>query len=209
MQRSLNQMSNVAAPTSVTNQCPAIAQACGVKRAPARVLLAPTATGAVRCESMADAHSFYEADPKVIACMCAALSKDLKIDRRRHAMIDGTVDSGVAAVETTNGLRASAEAIASPEAKGNYIQWFFPGSSSLSHCFAARSQVQETAKLNFTVDFDREGNAVKVAIGDLNGLLEKNERECVQAQLKTARAPCPAVPASSGIGYLWISVRKG
>lgn len=185
----------------------AIAKACGVTFAPVEVLLAPGASGA-RCEALADSDSWREINPKINACVCTAIVKDHKIEARRHALIDETQPSGPQSLETRNGLIASGEVVATQGNDGKSMTWFMPGSSSLSHCFLGRTQERETTQLGATVDFDREGVVVKAAIGDLDGLLKKEERECVLKVLRTARAPCPEQPTSSGVGYVWVSVRK-
>jgi hypothetical protein len=185
----------------------AIARSCGVVFAPVEVLLAPGA-GGPRCEPMADADAWHEINPKVNACVCAAIIKDHKIEARRHASIDETQPSGPQALETRNGLIAQAEVVATQGADGRQMAWFLPGSSSLSHCFLGRTQERESTQLAATVDFDREGVAVKATVGDLDGVLKKDERECVLKVLRTARAPCPEQPTSSGVGYVWVSVRK-
>lgn len=191
----------------------AIAKACGVTFAPVEVLLAPSPPGsaagaAPRCEAMADSDSWREINPKVNACVCAAILKDHKIEGRRHASVDETQPTGPQSLETKNGLIASGEVVSTQGNDGKQMAWFLPGSSSLSHCFVARTQERETTQLAATVDFDREGVVVKASIGDLDGVLKKEERECVLKVLKTARAPCPEQPTSSGVGYVWVSVRK-
>jgi hypothetical protein len=189
----------------------AIAKMCGVTFAPVEVLLAPSPpgpTGSVpRCEAMADSDSWREINPKVNACVCAAISKAHKIEGRRHAAIDETQPIGPQSLETKNGLIASGEVV-STQGNGEQMAWFLPGSSSLSHCLLARTQERATTQLAVIVDFDRDGVVVKSSIGDLDGVLKKDERECVLKVLKTARAPCPEQPTSSGVGYVWLSVRK-
>ncbi len=185
----------------------AIAKACSVTFAPVEVLLAPGA-GGPRCEALADADSWREISPKINACVCAALIKDQKVEARRHASIDETQPTGPQSLETKNGLIASAEVVATQGADGKQMAWFLPGSSSLSHCFVARTQERDNTQLAITLDFDREGVVTKAAIGDLDGLLKKDERECVLKVLRTSRAPCPEQPVSSGVGYVWVSVRK-
>jgi hypothetical protein len=192
----------------------AIAKACGVTFAPVEVLLAPSPPGPngaaapPRCEAMADSDSWREINPKVNACVCAAIIKDHKIEGRRHASIDETQPTGPQSLETKNGLIASGEVVSTQGNDGKQMAWFLPGSSSLSHCLLSRTQERATTQLAATVDFDREGVVVKAAIGDLDGVLKKEERECVLKVLKTARAPCPEQPSSSGVGYVWVSVRK-
>lgn len=192
----------------------AIAKACGVTFAPVEVLLAPAPAGAgaaaapPRCEPLADSDSWREINPKVNACVCAAIVKEHKIEGRRHAVIEETQPSGPQSLETKNGLIASGEVVATQGNDGKQMAWFLPGSSSISHCFLARNQERETTQLATTLDFDREGVVVKATIGDLDGVLKKDERECVLKVLKTARAPCPEAPVSSGVGYVWVSIRK-
>lgn len=185
----------------------AIAKACNVTFAPVEVILAPGAGGA-RCEPMADSDSWHEINPKVNACVCAALIKDHKVEARRHVTIEETQPSGPQSLETRNGLIAQGEVVATQGTDGKQMAWFMPGSSSLSHCFLGRNQERESSQLAVTLDFDREGVAVKATIGDLDGVLKKDERDCVLKVLRTARAPCPEQPAASGVGYVWLSVRK-
>jgi hypothetical protein len=185
----------------------AIARTCGVTFAPVEVLLAPGA-GAPRCEPLGDSDSWREIDPKINACVCAALIKDHKLEGRRHAQIDETQPTGPQSLETRNGLIAAGEVVATQGNDGKAMTWFMPGSSSLSHCFLTRTQERDTTQLAVTLDFDREGNAVKAAVGDVEGVLKKPELDCVLKVLRTARAPCPETPTSTGVGYVWMSIRK-
>jgi hypothetical protein len=185
----------------------AVAKACGVKFAPVEVLLAPGAGGA-RCEPLADSDSWREIDPKINACVCAAIIKDHKIEARRHAQIDETQPTGPQSLETKNGLIAAGEVVATQGSDGKAMAWFLPGSSSLSHCFLARTQERDTTQLAVTLDFDGEGTVVKAVIADLEGALKKAELDCALKVLRTARAPCPEQPASSGVGYVWMAIRK-
>lgn len=185
----------------------AIAKACGVTFAPVEVLLAPGA-GAPRCEPLGDSDSWREINPKINACVCAAITKDHKIEARRHAQIEETQPTGPQSLETRNGLIAAGEVVATQGNDGKAMAWFMPGSASLSHCFLSRTQERDTTQLPATIDFDREGNAVKAEVGDLEGVLKKPELDCVLKVLRTARAPCPEAPLSSGVGYVWMSIRK-
>lgn len=204
----------------------AIAKQCGVTYAPVEVLLAPAApvvpaaaassaaSGAAaaampRCEPLADSDSWREINPKVNACVCAAILKEHKtLPGRRHVVVEETQPTGPQNLETKNGLIASGEVVATQGQDGRQMAWFMPGSSSISHCFLARNQERETTQLGATLDFDREGVVVKSTIGDLDGVLKPAERDCVLKVLKTARAPCPEQPTSTGVGYVWLSIRK-
>jgi hypothetical protein len=162
--------------------------------------------GAPRCEAVSG--GFRNADPAAAACVCAALSKEVQGAGRRHASIAGPEAPTVERRTTATGLEVAAQALALPRRSATYAQWFFPASASLSHCFVGRSQPLEQTDLNVTVDFDGQGRATKATIGDLEGLLSKAERECVQQLLMTARAACPTGPSSSGLGAIWLSLRK-
>lgn len=193
----------------------AIAKQCGVTYAPVEVLLAPAPpgpSGAVlppRCEALADSDSWREINPKVNACVCAAIVKEHKtIEGRRHVFVEETLPTGPQNLETKSGLIASGEVVATQGQDGRQMSWFMPGSTSISHCFLARNQERETTQVGFTLDFDAQGAVAKAVLGDLDGVMKPLERDCVLKVLKTARAPCPEQPASTGVGYVWLSIRK-
>ena len=108
---------------------------------------------------------------------------------------------------TKNGLRVYADAVARDD-EGR-VRWFFPGFSgtaALEHCFGLRSQVQPQVEVSVTLDFDLQGAVTKVVLGDVAGVLKKDERACVLKTLQTARAPCLDKPAI-GVGSVSVAVR--
>ena len=185
----------------------AAGKACGVGLYSVAVLLDGGA-GAPRCERLADPLYVTDVDPARNACVCAAVLKEAKLEGGRKVVrVDGPEPGGAMSGVTKNGLRVYADAVARDD-EGR-VRWFFPGFSgtaALEHCFGLRSQVQPQVEVSVTLDFDLQGAVTKVVLGDVAGVLKKDERACVLKTLQTARAPCLDKPAI-GVGSVSVAVR--
>jgi hypothetical protein len=103
-------------------------------------------------------------------------------------------------VKTSAGLYAWADLIGGNEYRTFGVAWFTPGQiyNNVAHCFAGRTAVAERQEVPATIDFDRDGNATKATIADVNGLLQAPERECLITAMKALRTPCPREPNPTG-----------
>jgi hypothetical protein len=142
------------------------------------------------CERYAEPILAAEEDPAVVACACERFLAEYTPKQREVVRV-------TAPESTPDKLTTAAGLVVRAEVRGGFadevsVAWFMPGQirAHVPQCFVGRgAPVKHEVKA--TIEFGRDGRATKATLGDIDGLLEANERECVLTELNKLVTPCP------------------